>query len=580
MTGKSDFDLVIRRATIADGTGGPLYEGDVAIAGGLIAQVGKVAGRGQEEIDAKGLLLTPGFIDVHTHYDGQAVWSDRLLSSSWHGVTTAIMGNCGVGFAPVRRGDERVLVALMEGVEDIPGAVLDEGLDWQWESFGDFSGRVASRPHDVDIGFQLAHAPLRVYVMGQRAIDLEPATDSDIAQMRLIARDAVRAGALGFSTSRTLNHRTLAGACVPSLRSSELELTEIAMGLRDGGGAVIEFISDWDTPSLEEEHAMVCRVVRKSGQPLSFSLGQRHSTPNVWSELSRLNRQARAAGVKIVGQVAPRPIGVLSSLQGSVNLFSECPSYAQVASLRFEDRVAALRSPALRSKLLAERPASDIHAISRNSRALDRVYRLGTPPEYEPPPDASVAAIAAREGRSEREVVYDMLMENEGRNFLFSPVANYAEGNLDIVRQMLNEEDNILGLGDGGAHVSCICDASFPTYLLTHWGRDRKSGRFELPWLVRRLTSDNAKFLGLHDRGVIGPGLKADLNLIDMASLGCANPYMAYDLPAGGHRLLQGASGYVATVQSGQVTYRDGEPTGALPGRIVNGRTRLAASTH
>ncbi|HEX2892236.1 N-acyl-D-amino-acid deacylase family protein [Vineibacter terrae] len=570
MLGKND--ILIRGGAVADGTGAPVREADVALKDGRVVAIGKDLGSASEEIDARGKLVTPGFVDIHTHYDGQAVWDSRMQPSSWHGVTTAVMGNCGVGFAPVREGDRQRLIELMEGVEDIPGAALHEGLSWSWESFGDYLDALEARPRDIDICAQLPHGALRVFVMGERGARLEAANPDDIAAMRRLAREAAEAGAIGFSTSRTLNHRTITGDPTPSLRATEDELLAIAMGLKDAGRGVLEFISDWNTPDAETEFAMVRRLVAQSGRPLSFSLGQRHSEPHAWRKLLELTDAAVREGLSIRAQVAPRPIGVLLGLQGSRNPFFSLRAYREIADRPLEARVAIMRQPEFRKRLLEEAkalPTGD--AAHRRLAAFDRMFALGDPPDYEPPLSDSIAARAAREGRTAADLAYDILLEQDGRSFILAPFANYADGNLDVCRQMLDHPHTLVGLGDGGAHVSIISDASFSTYLLAHWGRDRASGRFPIERLVRKHTQDNARAVGLLDRGVLAPGMKGDVNVIDLDRLRVERPYMSADLPAGGKRLLQPARGYVATIVSGQVTYRDGEPTAALPGRLVRG---------
>ena len=568
----SSFDLVIRGGEVADGLGGALRSADVAVRDGRIVEVGKLTGSGKQEIDARGLLVTPGFVDIHTHYDGQVMWDSQLAPSSWHGVTTAVMGNCGVGFAPVRTRDHERLIELMEGVEDIPGAALHEGLGWGWESFADYLDAVERRPHDIDVCAQLPHGALRVYVMGERAARLEAATPDDIAQMRRLAAEAMRAGALGFSTSRSMNHRSIKGDPIPSLRATRDELMGIALGLGDAGRGVLQFISDFNAPSLEVEFAMLRELVEVSGRPMSISLAQRHSSSRGWRKLLDLVGDAVAAGLTMRAQVAPRPIGVLFGLQGSRNPFSACPSFkAEVAALPLAGKVERLRDPLLRARLLVEIEALQGDSMGLRLTAFDRIFPFGDPPDYEPEASSSLAAQAVSRGVSAAELAYDLLLEDEGRAFLFAPFANYADYNLDACREMLDDPNTVVGLGDGGAHVSIISDGSFPTYLLTHWGRDRPQGRFDLAWLVKRQTSDTARAVGLLDRGVIAPGMKADLNVIDMAKLGLSAPVMSADLPAGGKRLLQRASGYVATVVSGVPVYRDGQATGALPGRLVRG---------
>ena len=565
------YDLVIRGGELADGDGGPLRTADVAVAGGRIVAVGAVAGRGREEIDARGKLVTPGFVDIHTHYDGQATWDSRLHPSSWHGVTTAVMGNCGVGFAPVRAQHRNRLVELMEGVEDIPGAALHEGLSWQWEHFADYLDALAQRPRDIDIAAQLPHGALRVYVMGERGARLEAATADDLRQMRQLSAEAVRAGAIGFSSSRSVNHRSITGDPTPSLRAAEDELQAIALGLKDAGCGVLQFISDFTAPSLAEEFAMFSRLVAASGRPLSFSLAQSYRAPDAWRQLLALTAAANAQGLPITAQVAPRPIGVLLGLQGSRNVFFGCAGYREIAHQPLAERVALLRQPALRARVLAEYAQAARDPLVPRAGQFNRIFSFGDPPDYEPPPERSVAAIARQRGQAPADTAYDLMLEDEGRAFLFAPFANYADGHLDACHEMLAHPHTVPGLGDGGAHVSIISDGSFPTYLLTHWGRDRARGRFDIGWLVKRQTSDTARTVGLLDRGRVAPGYKADLNVIDLARLQVLAPVMAADLPAGGRRLLQRASGYDATIVSGVPVYRHGEATGALPGRLVRG---------
>jgi N-acyl-D-aspartate/D-glutamate deacylase len=568
----AEFDLVIRGGMVADGRGGPLIAADVAVKGGKIAAVGAVTGKGAEEIDARGKLVTPGFVDIHTHYDGQATWDPHLNPSSWHGVTTIVMGNCGVGFAPVRKADHNRLIELMEGVEDIPGAALHEGLKWNWESFGEYLDAVEAKPHDIDIAAQLPHGALRVYVMGERGANLEAATPEDIAEMRRLTADAMRAGALGFSTSRTLNHKTVKGDPTPSLRATEAELTGIAQGLKDAGTGVIEMISDFNQPDLATEFGMIRRIVESSGRPLTLSLAQGHSSANGWRKILELIEKSSGAGLPIKAQVAPRPIGVLLGLQGTINPFITHKAFQQIKDKPLAEKVKAMRDPAFRAAILAESVEREkAHPLARGIMAFDRMFPLGDPPNYEPPKETSIAAVAARSNRTAPEIAYDLLLEDEGRAFLFAPFANYADYNLDHCGEMIAHKDCVMGLGDGGAHVGIISDASFVTYLLTHWGRDRATGRFDIGYLVKRQSQDTARAVGLDDRGVIAPGMKADLNVIDMDALEVEAPNMAYDLPAGGKRLLQGAKGYDATIVSGQVIYRKGQATGALPGKLIRG---------
>lgn len=562
----SQSDLVIRGGTIADGLGSPLVQADIAVRSGRIVQVGEIEHKGSEEIDAGGLVVTPGFVDIHTHYDGQAIWDERFAPSSWHGVTTVVMGNCGVGFAPVRGEDRERLIELMEGVEDIPGAALHEGLDWHWESFADFLDALERKPHDIDYAAYLPHAALRMYVMGERASRLEPATEEDRAQMRVLTERAVRAGAIGFSSSRSLNHRTVRGAPTPSLHASEAELTAIALGVKDAGRGVLQMITDFDSEDVDGEFSLLRRLVEVSGRPLSFSLMQKHSNVDGWKRVLELTSQAVADGLPVTAQVAPRGVGTLLGLQGSRNVFSECPGYRAISSRPLEQRLEALRDPWLRKVLVRELRQHADTPLGKRLVQFDNIFLFGDPPDYDPGEHRSLAAIAAREGRDPAEVAYDLLVRDDGCGMLYSPFANYATKSLDACAEMIAHPDTVMGLGDGGAHVGYITDSGFPTYLLSHW-RDR----FEFTWLVKRQTSDTARAVGLLDRGIIAPGMKADLNIIDPGRLAIAAPHVQVDLPEGGRRLMQRAQGYVATIVSGKTVYREGKATGELPGRLVRG---------
>ena len=562
------YALVIRGGTVVDGSGGEPRDADVGIADGLVAAVGPNLAAGDEEIDAHGKIVTPGFIDPHTHYDAQATWSSQITPSSWNGVTTAMMGNCGVGFAPCRPDQRDTLVEFMEGVEDIPGAVLDEGLPWTWQSFEQFMDALDARPYDLDIAAQVPHSPVRVFVMGQRGVEREPATAEDNAAMAELAAAGIRAGALGFSTSRTLNHKTLDGRPIPTLTAAEDELTAIGAAMGSVGAGWLQVISDF--VDLDEEFAMLRRVVERCRRPLAITILQVDRAPDGWRRILDHIADANRDGLPIIGQTLTRATGVLLGFEISINPFSGRPSWEAIAHLPLAKKLETLRQPDFRARLFAEECANA--SLARRVSSWDRLYPLGTPPNYEPSDEQSVAAIAAREGKTPEDVAYDYLLERDGKAMLYRPVSNYSEGSLDAVGEMLRHPNTLVSLGDGGAHVGMLCDASAFTYMLIHWVRDRATGeRMSLPWAVRRMTRDNALALGLRDRGLLQPGYKADLNVIDYDRLTLHCPEPVYDLPAGGRRLMQRAEGYVATVVSGAPVYRAGEATGALPGRLLRG---------
>jgi N-acyl-D-aspartate/D-glutamate deacylase len=571
------YDLVIRNGHLVDGTGRPAFEADVAIAEGRIARVaerGELRGSGREELDARGKLVTPGFVDVHTHYDGQATWSERMQPSSWHGVTTVVQGNCGVGFAPCRPSDHERLIRLMEGVEDIPFPVLTEGLPWNWESFPSYLDALAARRFDVDIGTQLPHAALRVFVMGERGANREPASLDDIAQMGVLAEHAIDAGALGFTSSRTLNHRTSDGQPTPTLTAAEDELTGIALGLRRArggrGAGVLQFVSDFIDP--EAEFGLLSRLVERSQRPLSFSLVQNLRAPEQWKLMLAQLSAATGRGLPMKAQVCGRPVGILFGLELTLHPFSHHPSYREIAKKPLAERVHALRDPAFRTRLLSETSTAQRGFAANMPRNWPMLYVLGEQPDYEQAQEHTVAAIASQRGLTPEAVALDHLLSNDGRGMLYLPFLNYADGSLDPSYSMLTHDDTMPGLSDGGAHVGMICDGSFPTSNLTLWTRDRTRGpKLPIEQMVHLQTQRTAAALGLFDRGVIASGYRADLNVIDYDRLALDAPQVVYDLPAGGRRLIQRARGYEATLVAGEITYRAGEPTGALPGRLVRG---------
>jgi len=575
----AQFDLVVRGGTIVDGTGAPRFKGDVAVKDGVIAAVGTFEGEGREEIDATGRIVTPGFVDIHTHYDGHATWTDRMLPSSQHGVTTVLAGNCGVGFAPCKAQDRDRLVALMEGVEDIPEPVMTAGLPWNWESFPDYLDSIEGRAYDIDIATQVPHAPLRVFVMGDRAAERDPATSEDIAEMARLAREAIEAGALGFSTSRTINHKANDGTLTPTYTAASDELAGIARGVAESGKGVLQFISDFD--DLESEFDIVERMVAESGRPLSLSLLQSSRNPDNWRGLLGKVEQARAGGAPIRAQIAGRPVGLIVGFEFSRHPFISCPSYQEVAHLDMPHRLEALRDPARKARVLAEQADLTDEASVMLSNRFGGMYEMTDDPDYEPSKDDSIAARAEREGRSAVEFAYDVLVDGSG--VIYAPAANYIDNSLVPIRTMMAHESTTFGLGDGGAHCSFICDASLPTYYLKRWVApdgvtQDPEGRMPLETVIRKLTTDTADLVGLGDRGQIKVGLRGDLNVIDLDNVMLMKPESIGDLPNGARRLHQRAQGYDATIVAGEVTYRNGEPTGALPGRLVRGsRPRVSA---
>ena len=576
----AQVDLVIRGGVVFDGTGGAPVLADIAIDGGRIVEVGAVKATGREEIDARGLMVTPGWVDIHTHYDGQMTWDARMTPSSTLGATTIVAGNCGVGFAPARPSDHDTLIRLMEGVEDIPGAALHAGLSWRWESFGEYLNAVERQPHDIDVAVQAPHGALRVYVMGERGARREPATEAEIAQMRDLVRDAVKAGAIGFSTTRTMVHRTADGDLTPTLGAARAEMVGISEGLREAGSGVLQVASDF--AEIDEEFDLMCELTKVSGQMLSFSLVQADVVPDRWRQLLERLETAVANGINMKAQVAGRPVGLMLGLQGSAHPFISRPSYQEIIDKPLAEKVAIMGDPAFRARLIAEAPMKGHPFINSLAGAHHKMFELGDPPNYEPDPKDSLGAKAKAMGVNPDELVYDALIADDGKGFLYFPMHNYFEGDLENVRTMLEHPDTLSGLSDGGAHVGAICDVSLPTYMLTHWCRDRTRGpKLDLAEVIRGQTKDTAEAVGLLDRGVLKPGYLADVNVIDFDRLQLKPPHMVYDLPTGARRLMQEADGYVATIKSGQVIYRNGEATDALPGKLIRGRAaspeRLAA---
>jgi len=575
----SEYDLVIRGGMIVDGSGGEPYEGDLAIHEDKIAVVGIVPGTGKEEIDASGKIVTPGFVDIHTHYDGQITWGERLTPSSMHGVTCVVMGNCGVGFSPCNPQDRGALIKLMEGIEDIPEAVMADGLPWQWSTFPEYMDFLETRVSDIDFATQVPHAPLRVYVMGERGINREPATEADLAQMSALVTEGIGAGALGVSTSRNLNHRTKAGELAPQVTAELSELEALARGLRLSGTGVFQMIPMFER-GVEGEIEIIRKILAEAQRPLSFTLLRKQDYEDKFDLILDYVEQANAEGASIKAQIFPRPVGYLLGLDLSSHPFMFHPSYKAISHLPLEQRVAIMRDPEFRTRILAEAPEEDNPAfLQRLMRRLDSSYALGSPPNYGPTGDDTMAEQAKKRGITPLEVSYDVLLENGGTGLLLDAVANYIGHSLDPLESLLDHPDTLVSLGDGGAHYGMICDASYTTSLLTYWTRDRANGtRRDLGRAVRTLSRDTALAVGLGDRGLLAPGFKADINVINYDNLALHSPHMVWDLPGGGKRLVQDATGYDITIVGGEITYRDGIHTGALPGRLIRGARQVTTN--
>jgi N-acyl-D-aspartate/D-glutamate deacylase len=579
------YDVKIVGGTLVDGTGRERYAADVGIKDGKIVDIGKCDGRAAETIDADGAIVAPGFVDMHTHYDGQISWDEELAPSSIHGVTTCAMGSCGVGFAPVRPTDHARLVELMEGVEDIPGTALAEGISWGWESFPEYMEVLDRMPHTIDFLAQVPHDALRVYVMGERAVHDEAATDDDITEMRRLLRESLEAGAIGFSTGRSDNHRSAVGEWTPASEADGKELAGIAEAFHGLGHGVLQAVSDFNIlhgdDHFDAEWALLEQMLQAAGgRPMSVSTMQRDHSPEQWRWIFDRASKANEKGFEVRCQVGARGIGVMLGLQATFHPFMGFPSYKEIGHLPLAERVEAMRDPALKERMIAEKsepvagdgsmlpPLAD-YFLSNLDMVAMRLFRLGEKPNYEPAPSDSFGAAAMRRGEPVLSLIYDAMLEQEGKALLYFPVYNYTGMNLDAVHEMLTHPLALPGLSDGGAHVGTICDASFTTFLMTHWARDRDQGRIPLERIIQMQAHDTARFLGLRDRGRLAPGLRADVNVIDFDELELLPPTMLQDLPAGGQRLMQGAKGYIATLVNGQVIARGGELTEARPGRLV-----------
>ncbi len=568
------YDTIIRNGLIVDGISSVTYHADVAILDGRIAAVGSFPGRGRQELDADGCIVTPGFVDIHTHYDGQAIWSEFLTPSSRHGVTTVVTGNCGVGFAPCRQGDHDLLVNAMEGVEDIPEVVMTAGLSWEWETFPEFLNELARRRHDIDIACYFPHSPLRVYAMGVRGADRETATDDDIDRMASLLAEAMEAGALGFSTSRTQLHRRGDGEHIPSFDADEPELQGIISGMARRG--IVQVVTNYNDAQTDEDRyneiSLLARISRNGRVPVTFSCTQQNANPTAFDKALRLvDAASRDPAVSIHPQFAPRPIGVYVSHDLSANPFTAHPTYRHLAKRPRQELMAELRKPEVKERILKEPPDTDVLPLVLAIRQFSRLYPLTSPPNYEPTAEQSVAGQAAARGMSAQELAYDLLLADDGHAMLYVALANYGYGNLDHLVEMFTRSDTVIGLGDGGAHYGMICDASYPTFVLTHWVKERPALRIEMCDAVRMLTSVPADMVGLRDRGRIAVGQKADINVIDYSQLRLNQPEVVHDLPGNGKRIQQTAEGYLCTMVSGQIIVEDGHPTGELPGRLVRG---------
>ena len=573
------FDLVIRGGRVVDGTGASSFEADVAIEGDRIVEVGSGLGAGRRELDASGKLVTPGFVDMHTHYDAQVSWDPYLTPSTWHGCTTVVMGSCGVGFAPAAPDRHEWLIGLMEGVEDIPGAAMTEGIQWGWESYPEYLSAIEARPHAIDFGAQVPHGAVRAYVMGERGANNEPATPADVEAMARIVREAIRAGALGFSTSRTMIHKSKDGVPVPGTFADRDELFGIGRALQAEGAGVFQMAGDHH--AMLEELSWIRALAREIGRPVMFNLSQFDQAPELWRRVAAELTAAGEAGEPVFAQVAGRAIGIIMGFELTAHPFATYPTFQALLGLSREERAKRLRDPQVRARILADTPLNLGEFETFVTTTFDKMFAMKGGVNYEPTAEDSVASIARREGRTPQEVAYDLMLEDVGAGTLYFPLFNYSHGDLEVVRELHQHPRTLLGLSDAGAHCGAICDGGMPTFMLTHWARDRSRGeRFGLEFMVHRQTQQTARAFGLLDRGVLKPGYRADVNVIDYEKLGFGRPEVVYDLPAGGRRLAQRGKGYVATICRGQPIVEHDEFTGALPGQLLRGTQAAPAPVH
>ncbi len=563
------YDLIIKNGTVYDGTGDKPFVADIAIKGRKIEAIGELDEVSKQTINAEGKIVAPGFVDIHTHYDGQVTWDPYLRPSTYHGVTTVVMGNCGVGFSPCKPQERDWLISLMEGVEDIPGTALHEGINWQWESFPEYLDILENKPLAIDVGTQIPHGAVRAYVMGQRGINREEATQEEIDRMSQLVKEAIQAGAFGFSTSRTEKHRDSSGALTPSITAHKNELVSIANSIGELNSGVLQGISDFY--DFESEFDIFKEMSQSSGRPISITVEQMDQRPDWWRQLLDGIEAAQNKGINMYGQVPPRATGINMGLEVTLNPFTFYPSFYDLSKKSLEEKVATMRDPKFKKKLLSEQPVSIGNPLVEEiTQSFNKMFRLGEPANYEPDPNSSFKAIAKKQNISPQEVAYDCLLEKEGKALIYHPLFNYLPGNLDFVEKMLNHPYSISGLGDAGAHCGAISDASFPTTLIQHWGRDRTRGKkIPVEKLISMQTLETSRLLGISDRGVLKEGYKADINVIDFDNLTLHEPEVLHDLPAGGRRLVQKASGYEYTIVSGQIAFKNGEATGALNGRLI-----------